>query len=771
MACLEDFIAQCLPVAKNADQAAQPDEPQTPPAPEPPIVLEPRCFLIFSEANNGSFWLRWCREPTVEGALALFEPGVAGAVPEFKLVVGGGISELCRGVGGPNAKLFYAGWCSFIRKAAAYGDGTTFWHLANVPNAARHVAVYTCDKQQNVHRLQLAAPLQLDALLAVAVVHEGSGAFEENGKTMRTLARQMVRRPRRVTPHRTTPPGACERAAACTARLVNGARNGAALTSDHAREWQFINVGRHAGAAVAFSEARGQGATVDETEIVRLTPRGMRQPAEREQVRVRTALSPARPPPLSPAPTALFPAPTVFSLNPQPCSAPPWRRSAPAYLAGFACMLTACWHLMHLAAAPSTPACNFSAERWCGVASQDAARARAVTGSPREAVRLRSLSDAAAEPPAIASPPPSPRDRVMLRSPRPSICSESPSKAPPSPRDSVTLRSPRRVSAAHDTAAPMTPPLPEEVVHARVLAPTPTHFRLVGSAAAAVAAPPGAPPELVAADSIGTDGDPSSPPPQASAAVQPIQSATPAVASVASRDDGAPTADLCTVLQAVWPCIRASPGEMSAPPPAVSPALQPPPPPPRRRQRVVRCYLVFSESNGGSFLKQWSDAPEGVPGALASFLPRSPPPAWQLSRNGGCSELCRGVPMLSVWQFAGWSSFVKLAWTEGATFTHLGNLPQVPVKIHLTDVANQVWAVTPPRPGGGSDGTCESVPNESSGDAPIGSSGTIESSQWAQIGAGPASTPTLQPCPRPQALSVSTVAPIARADCPACPGL
>ena len=52
--------------------------------------------------------------------LAYYKP--ASPVPKFKYARGGQ-SELCRGVAGPNHKLFYQGWASYLR--AAYGHNGT----------------------------------------------------------------------------------------------------------------------------------------------------------------------------------------------------------------------------------------------------------------------------------------------------------------------------------------------------------------------------------------------------------------------------------------------------------------------------------------------------------------------------------------------------------------------------------------------------------------------------------------------------------------------
>merc|ERR1719446_536542 len=57
---------------------------------------EPRCYLVFSSASHGSFFLQWATQ-AVEGALACFQPHKP--VPLFKLRTNSGRSELCREVG------------------------------------------------------------------------------------------------------------------------------------------------------------------------------------------------------------------------------------------------------------------------------------------------------------------------------------------------------------------------------------------------------------------------------------------------------------------------------------------------------------------------------------------------------------------------------------------------------------------------------------------------------------------------------------------------
>lgn len=115
------------------------------------------------------------------------------------------------------------------------------------------------------------------------------------------------------------------------------------------------------------------------------------------------------------------------------------------------------------------------------------------------------------------------------------------------------------------------------------------------------------------------------------------------------------------------------------PPASPAPAVAPPEPAP------FKCYLLFSETNGGSFVMQWSDA--GPPDeALACYRPRTAPAEWRLQRHDGRSELCRGVGGPDHRSFyQGWCSFVKLAWAAHGTFEFLGQLAKLPVSLFLVD--------------------------------------------------------------------------------------
>ena len=81
---------------------------------------------------------------------------------------------------------------------------------------------------------------------------------------------------------------------------------------------------------------------------------------------------------------------------------------------------------------------------------------------------------------------------------------------------------------------------------------------------------------------------------------------------------------------------------------------------PSSRQSVWRCYLLFSEANGGCFIEQWS--PRYVEGALAAFMPQQSVPPFKLLSNGGRSEILRNAGGPNVKRFfVGWTHFVKSA--------------------------------------------------------------------------------------------------------------
>ena len=55
----------------------------------------------------------------------------------------------------------------------------------------------------------------------------------------------------------------------------------------------------------------------------------------------------------------------------------------------------------------------------------------------------------------------------------------------------------------------------------------------------------------------------------------------------------------------------------------------------------MSCYLVFSESSGGSLFMHWSETP--VEGALASFAPQKTVPKFKFTANAGRSEIIRDL--------------------------------------------------------------------------------------------------------------------------------
>lgn len=74
--------------------------------------------------------------------------------------------------------------------------------------------------------------------------------------------------------------------------------------------------------------------------------------------------------------------------------------------------------------------------------------------------------------------------------------------------------------------------------------------------------------------------------------------------------------------------------------------------------RTRGLYLVFEESNGGVLMAIWSETT--VDNALAFFFPRVNVPAFKF-KNGGRTELIRGLAVNRAKLFAGWKQFFKLA--------------------------------------------------------------------------------------------------------------
>lgn len=141
------------------------EEEEAAPAEE---VIEPACYLLFSSANQGTFFAHWSEVP-VPGALAAFVP--EKPVPKFKYESNGGRSEITRAVGGPNKKLFYAGWVSFVRMAFSHNARFTF--LGNV-NASPIAIFINMKADTSVVRLEVGNAIPLtngvgNAIAAVAI--------------------------------------------------------------------------------------------------------------------------------------------------------------------------------------------------------------------------------------------------------------------------------------------------------------------------------------------------------------------------------------------------------------------------------------------------------------------------------------------------------------------------------------------------------------------------------------------------------------------------
>ena len=142
-----------------------------------------RCYLIFSEANGGSFMLQWSMAP-VDGALASFVP--REPAPQHRFKANGGLSELCRDVGGPNVKKFFGGWISYIKMARSQKGTLTF--LGNV--AKLPVAIYTNGSDLMVSSLPVGASLTFEGILGVAVLRASTSGFDVNTKLQARMFQQ-----------------------------------------------------------------------------------------------------------------------------------------------------------------------------------------------------------------------------------------------------------------------------------------------------------------------------------------------------------------------------------------------------------------------------------------------------------------------------------------------------------------------------------------------------------------------------------------------------
>jgi hypothetical protein len=111
---------------------------------------------------------------------------------------------------------------------------------------------------------------------------------------------------------------------------------------------------------------------------------------------------------------------------------------------------------------------------------------------------------------------------------------------------------------------------------------------------------------------------------------------------------------------------------------------------PKPKEPPYLCNLVLSELNGGSFVTFWSRATPSDD-ALAFYEPLSPPADWRIA-NGGKSELCRGIggPKARHAFYAGWCSFIKLAWQARAQLTLRTQHTPMPVAVFLIDSTTKV---------------------------------------------------------------------------------
>tara|TARA_B100000795_G_C22769070_1_gene427044 strand:+ start:217 stop:1362 length:1146 start_codon:yes stop_codon:yes gene_type:complete len=181
-----EAVAQKAEVASQEEAAAQVEVPEhafpkaSPSTASPsPMVADgvARCYLVFSPVSQGTLYAQWLydaahsdvREADV---LACFVP--AKPPPPFKMKHGGGRSELMREVGGPKKSRYYEGWTHFIKSAKGMGGEVTF--LRNLD--ALSVAIYLLTDASEVRRLAIGDQVQLQGVLAAAVIPGASSGFE-----------------------------------------------------------------------------------------------------------------------------------------------------------------------------------------------------------------------------------------------------------------------------------------------------------------------------------------------------------------------------------------------------------------------------------------------------------------------------------------------------------------------------------------------------------------------------------------------------------------
>ncbi len=119
------------------------------PSPRAVGAEDARCYLVFSSASRGSFYLQWSTSHVSDG-LACFQ--THEPLPTHKTRHNGGRLDLCRDVGGPDRRNFYRGWVSFLKHAIAYracfvqlgqleGDGVAIYLLEDATNAVSSLQI------------------------------------------------------------------------------------------------------------------------------------------------------------------------------------------------------------------------------------------------------------------------------------------------------------------------------------------------------------------------------------------------------------------------------------------------------------------------------------------------------------------------------------------------------------------------------------------------------------------------------------------------------
>jgi len=721
------FVGSFLKCLRTADEPSPEEEPVKP---------LPQGYLVFSEANGGCFELHWSAEP-VEGALASFLP--KDPVAETKLTANGGRSELCRGVGGPNVKDFYRGWVSFIKMACKLEASLSL--LSNLDK--QPVAVYLAMPGLAVARFAQGQTMGLGEVRAVAVVGINADGF--NVRTMETqfflsvgqkLGFSMAleggaagaggvadKQVRLGASDRARPSTPLARQAVQQRALTSPQREQVQLTSNTSRQLSVEEQERAAGRAAEaelLAQAKAESAAL-----------GLDSPR-----------SPGLPTPLR-SPRA---SPRAFTPLSSPRASPRAKDEMQAMQLSMAFAREADARMEQTAREDvEAEAAETASRERASAAEKEAAAQRAAESAAANAAWAQSVQGflkffsggpKAEEEPAAEGPPPLPQGYLVFSEAN-GGCFELHWSAEPVegalasflPKDPVAetklTANGGRSELCRGVGGPnvkdfyrgwvsyikMACKLEASLSLLSNLDKQPVAVYLAMSGLAVARFAQGQTMGLgevraVAVVGINADGfNVRTMETQFFLSVgqklgfsMALEGGAAGAGGVADKQVRLGASDRARTLP-IDGSRRASMSSQATEPELIE-ELRPPPPPPHLRcfacfakalpappappppPPLPQGYLLFSETNGGSFQLQWSTEP--IEGALACFLPKDPVPDFKLTANGGRSELCRGIGGPNVKDFyRGWVSYIKMACKLEASLSLLSNLDKQPVAVYF----------------------------------------------------------------------------------------